>query len=283
MIALILLTISLTSANGLSIESCYKDGLCLGHLIHVQESVPDHEFTSIADCVTECKVIEDCKFVSFNSKHKTCTFSKACHKVVLTGSDYQHADVNCHHKIFIFGGWDEPPEPSIEILSLEMDITCQLPDAFSGNRFSAIHGFVNDSLTICGGFEEGSFIDSCQKYEPSLNTFTPSGNLQTGVARAAFAQWQNKSIIVAGGFNRTGNNTNIVQVVDETKMWQMPYFPLGHCMTPFNGKYIIAGGDDNDDLIYKVTYEIHPTDDGKKFRLIIMPVFAETYFCEQVT
>ena len=65
-------------ASTIALESCYHDGLCLGHLIEVQESATN-EFNTLSDCLKKCKQIEDCKFASFNSRHKTCTYTKACH------------------------------------------------------------------------------------------------------------------------------------------------------------------------------------------------------------
>ena len=97
-----LILLSLSSVFGEDpFQKCNQSGLCLGHLIEVQES----EFNSIYDCVYRCKEVSGCKFVSFHSKHKTCTLSRACRTVVLKESDYMHSSVNCDQKILIVGGW----------------------------------------------------------------------------------------------------------------------------------------------------------------------------------
>ena len=121
MLCLVIFILCSTLAFGEDLtEKCYHDGLCLGHLIEVQKSDPDHdEFNSIADCVNKCREVSGCKFTSFNSKQLTCTFSRACSQVVLKGSNYQHSNVDCRpkivHKILIVGG-NDAPEPNIEIL-----------------------------------------------------------------------------------------------------------------------------------------------------------------------
>ena len=71
----------LTSSFG---EECNQNGLCLGHLIEVQESVDnENEFNTITDCVRKCRSVSGCQFASFNSNYKTCTMSRACSKIRL--------------------------------------------------------------------------------------------------------------------------------------------------------------------------------------------------------
>ena len=128
-----LILLSLSSVFGEDpFQKCNQSGLCLGHLIEVQES----EFNSIYDCVYRCKEVSGCKFVSFHSKHKTCTLSRACRTVVLKESDYTHSSVNCDHKILIVGGiQSEDSDPShkhFEVLSLKGDATCEISDGMMG-------------------------------------------------------------------------------------------------------------------------------------------------------
>ena len=253
-------------------EPCYKDGLCLGHLIEVQESSPGNVFDTISQCVDKCRTIEKCKFASFNSKHNTCTLSKACSQVVLKGSNYQHSNVNCRpkivHKILIIGG-NDAPKPNIEILSLEdPDLTCPISDTI-GNRYNAVHGLVNYLPTICGGqYPNGSIADSCFQLDTVQNTFVPIDNLGTGVASAAFAQWGNSSIIIAGGIGGDpAGSLDLVQIADDTSIkWNLPKPLAGHCMAlipDMPGTYYLVGGE-NEGGVSNETYSCSLGENGKR-------------------
>ena len=71
-------------------QTCFQDGLCIGHLIEVKDNV-----FSKSDCLAICKDKQGCKFASFHSKAKTCTLSKACSKVVLKDQPYQYSSIKC--------------------------------------------------------------------------------------------------------------------------------------------------------------------------------------------
>ena len=245
-------------------DACYKDGLCLGHLIEVQESGPDNEFNSIAQCVEKCKTVEKCKFASFNSKHHTCTLSKACHQVVLKESNYTHSNVDCRpkiHKILIVGGTEEP-DPNIEILSLEgVELTCSISDTI-GNRFAAVHGLVNNLPTICGGqYPNGSISDSC--FQLVNNTFISIDNLGTGVSRAAFAKYEDSIIITGGLGGDPAESLDLIQVADDTSIqWKLQESLAEHCMAliPKTDTYYLMGGQ-NEGVILDKTYSCILGDD----------------------
>ena len=226
-------------------EKCYQDGLCLGHLIEVQEG-----FNSIRDCVNKCREIETCKFASFNSKYLTCTLSRACQQVVLTGSNYQHSKVDCHHKILIFGGLNEP-EPNFEIFSLENpDITCHITDTI-GSRSYTIHGLVKGKPTLCGGRNPSTGLPqgSCFQYDDVQNTFVQSDDLHTAVYNTGFAPRKDSILITGGNFDGgvTGT-TNVVQIVGETMTWNMPKRIIGHCMAIMEGLNSILYSNDPNEI-----------------------------------
>ena len=84
---------------GHAFESCSREGLCLGHLIEVQENV-----FSMQDCTERCRIKIGCNFASFHSNAKTCTMSRSCSKVVLRDQPYRHQSPiqaeNCIRKRF---------------------------------------------------------------------------------------------------------------------------------------------------------------------------------------
>ena len=85
-------------AYGLPFEQCAHEGLCLGHLIEVQENVD-----SMDNCTDICREFDGCRFASFHQKAKTCTLSKSCNNVVLIDQPYLHQSpkiaLNCTRKI----------------------------------------------------------------------------------------------------------------------------------------------------------------------------------------
>ena len=90
----------------------------------------------------------------------------------------------------------------------------------------------------------------------------------TGVADAAFAQWNDK-IIITGGTSNEGVIPQ-VQVVDETMTWILPDMQeniVGHCMVEtVPNTYIIIGGGNgvsNSNNLYDKTFIITPTNDSK--------------------
>ena len=90
-IVLIFLLLCLSSTLGY--KKCYKNGLCLGHLILVQENV-----NAMFECMDNCRNQRGCNFASFHSKAKTCTLSKGCNKIVLRDQPYQYSSIQCSRK-----------------------------------------------------------------------------------------------------------------------------------------------------------------------------------------
>ena len=259
-------------------EECNQNGLCLGHLIEVQESVHnENEFNAITDCVYRCREVFGCKFASFNSKHKTCTLSQACSKVVLTKSNYKHSNVNCNHKILVVGGYGDPnPDPSINILSLKDNKTCQISNVTIGNPIASTMGLMNGLPTICGGFDAGSgtTIDSCYVYNVSKNEFVQSAwKLGIGVRSAGYARWRH-SFVISGGTANGNQVVNLVQIPGEAQTWNMPVNIAQHCMKPINdSSYILIGGYQNGTL-EKKTFIFSPKDKSKKN---ILPTSRESF------
>ena len=188
MLCLFLFFLCSTTAFGEElIEKCYHDGLCLGHLIEVQESATN-EFNTLSDCLEKCKQIEDCKFVSFNSRHKTCTYTKACHKVVLKNSIYQYSSIGCNHNIVIIAGRTKQhptiPDPLVEILSLDL-AECQDKNGLIGGlHYSSAQGLINGLPTICGGMSSPSpspIRSTCYQYDNNQvsNVLVDIGHLPT--------------------------------------------------------------------------------------------------------
>ena len=256
----------LTSSFG---EECNRNGLCLSHLIEVQESVNNENgFNSITDCVHSCRSVSGCQFASFNSNYKTCTMSRACSKIVLTKSDYRHSHVNCNYKILVVGGHGDPnPDPSINVLSLKGNDTCQISNVTIGNPISSAIGLMNDLPTICGGYYAGSRTvrDSCYMYNVGQNEFVQlTWKLRTGVRSAGFARWRN-SFIISGGTANGNQVVNMVQIPGETQTWTMPIIVAGHCMKPINdSSYILIGGY-QDGIIEKKTFIFSPKDNSKNY------------------
>ena len=88
---LLLLTSKIISA---SFESCYHDGLCLGHLIEVQADV-----ITIEQCVENCKNLQKCKYASFHQNALTCALTKSCSQVVLQDQPYLYSSAKCLSKV----------------------------------------------------------------------------------------------------------------------------------------------------------------------------------------
>ena len=262
MLGLMLIFLSFCEASN---QKCNQNGLCLGHLIEVQESIPNHRgFNSITDCVYKCKEVSSCNFASFNSKHKTCTLSKACQRVVLMDSYYTHSNVNCNYKILVVGA----PVPSItypifEILSLKSDESCEISNGMMSNPFNSAIGSMNGLPTICGGYYSGTTAQSaCFQYNKAINEFVQSVNLQTGVYSAGFAQFHD-SFIITGGRNNESQVVNLAQIPGLTETWTMPVHVTDHCMKPINDtSYILIGGV-QDGSTDKRTFIFSPKKKGK--------------------
>ena len=95
MIAFILVLLA-SKINGASFETCFHNGLCLGHLIEVQEDV-----ITIEQCVENCKNLGgsgDCKYASFHKNAQTCALTKSCTQVVLQDQPYIYSSATCSRK-----------------------------------------------------------------------------------------------------------------------------------------------------------------------------------------
>ena len=252
-----------------SSKDCNQNGICLGHLIEVQDSIPnEREFNSITDCMIKCKQVFGCKFASFNSKHKTCTLSKACHTVVLTDSYYMHSNINCNFKILVVGGYNhgnDEPYPTIEVLSLKGDENCEISSGMMSNLINSAIGSINGLPTICGGHFSGMAAqDACFQYIHDKNEFVQSVNLQIGVYAAGLAQYQD-SFIITGGYDDAYQIVNLAQIPGQTKTWTMPVDIAEHCMMPINDtSYILIGGIQDGSLSQK-TFIFSPKESGKKY------------------
>ena len=261
----LLMLIFLSFCEASSIK-CNQKGLCLGHLIEVQESIPNQrEFNSITDCVHKCKEVSGCKFASFNSNHETCTLSKACHTVVLMDSNYTHSSVNCEFKILIQGGKNDP-NPIFETLSLKGDDSCEISNGVMSNpTASTAIGLMNAFPTICGGYYSGiETKDQCYQYNNARNEFVQSVKLQTGVDRAGFTQYHD-SFIITGGYDNEDRRVNLAQIAGETETWTMPVTIALHCMIQINDtSYILIGGI-QDGYPDKRTFIFSPKENGTKF------------------
>ena len=95
MIAFILVLLA-SKINVASFETCFHNGLCLGHLIEVQEDV-----ITIEQCVENCKNLGgsgDCKYASFHKNAQTCALTKSCTQVVLQDQPYIYSSATCSRK-----------------------------------------------------------------------------------------------------------------------------------------------------------------------------------------
>ena len=95
MISFILVLLA-SKINGASFETCFHNGLCLGHLIEVQEDV-----ITIEQCVENCKNLGgsgDCKYASFHKNAQTCALTKSCTQVVLQDQPYIYSSATCSRK-----------------------------------------------------------------------------------------------------------------------------------------------------------------------------------------
>ena len=247
-----------------SSKDCNQNGLCLGHLIEVQDSIPnEREFNSITDCVIKCKEIYGCKFASFNSKHKTCSFSKACKIVDLT--DYTHSNINCNHKILVVGG-NGNPIPIIEILNLQNDESCEISNGMMVNTISPAIGLMNGLPTVCGGHASGLLSqDACFQYNKDKNELVQTGQLNTGVRNAGFSQYHN-SFIITGGKDKINQAVNLAQIPGNIETWNMPVDITHHCMKQINDtSYILIGGI-QDGSTDKQTFILSPKENGKMLK-----------------
>ena len=87
-------TVSITTPK----PTCFKAGLCLGHLIEVKEG-----YLTQSDCLQECKQRNGCRFASYHEKARTCTLSKACTQIVLENQSYSHSMVTCEETCNVCG------------------------------------------------------------------------------------------------------------------------------------------------------------------------------------
>ena len=95
MLAFILVLLA-SKINVASLETCFHNGLCLGHLIEVQEDV-----ITIEQCVENCKNLGgsgDCKYASFHKNAQTCALTKSCTQVVLQDQPYIYSSATCSRK-----------------------------------------------------------------------------------------------------------------------------------------------------------------------------------------
>lgn len=95
MMAFILVLLA-SKINVASFETCFHNGLCLGHLIEVQEDV-----ITIEQCVENCKNLGgsgDCKYASFHKNAQTCALTKSCTQVVLQDQPYIYSSATCSRK-----------------------------------------------------------------------------------------------------------------------------------------------------------------------------------------
>ena len=254
-------------ASTIALESCYHDGLCLGHLIEVQESIiGTNEFNTLSDCLDKCRQIKDCKFASFNSRYKTCTFTKACHSVGL--ETYQYSNVECNHNIVIIAGRTKQgtlvPDPLVETLSLDSNVQCQETNGLIGGlHHSPAQGLVSGLPTICGGIGSPSpspIRSTCYQYDKSQdsNVLVNIGHLQKATYLAGYAPWQDdKGMIITGGLGAPKD----VQIVDEQgsnlHSWTLPISFDSHCMIPIfeANSYLLISGNQNGNVSTK-TYKL---------------------------
>lgn len=91
-----ILVLLASKINVASFETCFHNGLCLGHLIEVQEDV-----ITIEQCVENCKNLGgsgDCKYASFHKNAQTCALTKSCTQVVLQDQPYIYSSATCSRK-----------------------------------------------------------------------------------------------------------------------------------------------------------------------------------------
>ena len=277
------LTFEFKSSTDFETEySCFTDGLCLGHLINVQENVQ----TSMA-CLDQCKTTLGCKFASFHNVAFTCTLSKACRKVVLTNQYYEHSSVQCNEpvlttesttsqetttpipdpttpddpttpepkpdkdKIIIVGGFVQngEPDPMVEIVDLETQQSCHEDVGFTNHELSgAVSGFVNGIPTICAGHLAGAGISQdCYQYHIGSHSFNKSDQLfvTEAVEAAAYAQWQNETIMMVGGKrNESYQISDLIQIVGQTQFWRLDIGSISYsCLVHLdNDTYLLIGG-----------------------------------------
>ena len=88
----ILTALLLFSSEASAFQKCYRDGLCLGHLIEVVEYFQE---SSILECVEHCRSISGCNYASYHKNAYICTLNKSCTRVVLKDSVYQYSSTRC--------------------------------------------------------------------------------------------------------------------------------------------------------------------------------------------
>ena len=151
------------------------------------------------------------------------------------------------NKILSVGGF-QPCQN--EVTNIESGSTCEefVPDFPLGYLYGAVIGLIDNQPTVYTGncdFESDCWSKHCYQYNKSLNVFVKNDSISIvhPVEFAAYAAWQDRTIILAGGNQGARDKTNLIQVVGSHLTWTMPINLTESCMVHLHGDtYLLMGG-----------------------------------------
>ena len=115
-------------------------------------------------------------------------------------------------------------------------------------------------VVIAGGSNDGGILNSAEMFSLSIRTWTPlkpMGECREGASSVVY----NNQVVVTGGEDNNGItnsmerlSTNVTQA-DQSITWEkltanLPGRLLGHCSVVYNGRLIVIGGHDEDELAF---------------------------------
>ncbi len=152
-------------------------------------------------------------------------------------------------KLLICGRKD-PSTDTCEVINLASSAsTCKNPPNFPATVCRAIGGLgFKEKPILCGGYQNDAFSNKC--YSLENNEWVSSASMNSVRAYAAASQLKDGKLLVTGGYDASGSDTNSAEMLTE-EGWEsnIPSLPVTisfHCMVTVNSTTVmVIGGNQN--------------------------------------